>query len=67
MLNRLAIENFAAFRKAEFDFVPGINVLVGGNGTGKYLLNTQGTRRLDEEGLHRTIGHGKLDATIKQA
>jgi len=35
MIEKLHIENFTAFRKAEFDFVPGINVLVGANATGK--------------------------------
>jgi ABC-type transport system involved in cytochrome c biogenesis ATPase subunit len=35
MFERLQIENFTAFRRAEFEFVPGINVLVGGNATGK--------------------------------
>lgn len=35
MFDRLRIENFTAFRKAEFEFVPGINVLVGENATGK--------------------------------
>lgn len=35
MLNSLTIENFTVFRKAAFEFVPGINVLVGANATGK--------------------------------
>jgi predicted ATPase len=31
----LTLENFTAFEKASFDFCPGINVLLGPNGTGK--------------------------------
>ncbi len=31
----LRLKNFTAFAAAEFDFVPGINVFVGENGTGK--------------------------------
>lgn len=31
----LTLENFTAFEKASFDFCPGINVLIGPNGTGK--------------------------------
>lgn len=31
----LKLENFTAFREAEFEFVPGINVIIGENGTGK--------------------------------
>ena len=35
MIEKLHIANFTAFRKADFQFVPGINVLVGANATGK--------------------------------
>lgn len=31
----LSLENFTAFEKADFDFCPGINVLIGANATGK--------------------------------
>lgn len=31
----LRLENFTAFSEAEFEFVPGINVFIGENGTGK--------------------------------
>lgn len=31
----LRLRNFTAFSEAEFDFVPGVNVFVGENGTGK--------------------------------
>lgn len=31
----LRLENFTAFAHAEFDFVPGLNIFIGENGTGK--------------------------------
>ena len=35
MLKRLHVKNFTVFADAEFEFGPGLNVLVGTNGTGK--------------------------------
>ena len=35
MLKRLHLRNFTVFENAEFDFGPGLNVIVGTNGTGK--------------------------------
>lgn len=35
MLERLSIENFTVFSKANFEFAAGLNVIVGENGTGK--------------------------------
>ncbi|XZF14455.1 AAA family ATPase [Chitinophagaceae bacterium MMS25-I14] len=35
MLNQLDIKNFTAFEHAEFSFSPGLNVIIGTNGTGK--------------------------------
>ena len=35
MLERLHIENFTVFSKANFEFAAGLNVIVGENGTGK--------------------------------
>lgn len=35
MLKQLTISNFTAFSKATFSFSPGLNVIVGANGTGK--------------------------------
>lgn len=35
MLKRLYLRNFTVFADAEFEFGPGLNVLVGTNGTGK--------------------------------
>lgn len=38
MLQSLNITNFAAFRTASISFAPGLNVVVGENGTGKSML-----------------------------
>lgn len=35
MLKKLTIENFTTFDKAEFNFVPGINIIIGENSSGK--------------------------------
>lgn len=35
MLKRLHLQNFTVFADADFEFSPGLNVLVGANGTGK--------------------------------
>jgi energy-coupling factor transporter ATP-binding protein EcfA2 len=37
-LIKLDLEKFCAFKKASFEFSPGINVLIGANGTGKSHL-----------------------------
>ncbi|GBC60185.1 ATP-binding protein [Desulfonema ishimotonii] len=34
-IKSLHLENFTVFEKADFEFCPGINVLIGANGTGK--------------------------------
>lgn len=38
MLRSLKIKNFTVFSKAEFDFSPGLNVIIGANGSGKSHL-----------------------------
>ncbi|MEN9575226.1 MAG: replication and repair protein RecF [Verrucomicrobiota bacterium] len=35
MIHKLAVKNFTVFRKAEFAFAKGINVVIGSNGAGK--------------------------------
>ena len=41
-LSRLRLENFTAFRSADFEFVPGVNAFIGENGTGKtHVLEIQ--------------------------
>lgn len=37
-VNRVSLRNFTAFESVEFDFSPGINVLIGANSTGKTHL-----------------------------
>lgn len=37
-LTRVEIENFTAFRSLTLEFCPGVNVLIGANGTGKAHL-----------------------------
>ena len=37
-LTRVELENFTAFRSLKLDLCPGVNVLVGANGTGKTHL-----------------------------
>lgn len=37
-LNKVAIENFTAFKRLDLAFNPGVNVLIGDNGTGKTHL-----------------------------
>lgn len=38
MLKSLSLENFTVFSSAQFEFSPGINVIIGENGTGKTHL-----------------------------
>jgi predicted ATPase len=38
MLSRLRVKNFAVFENADFSFSPGLNIILGENGTGKSLL-----------------------------
>ena len=41
MLKSLKLKDFTAFKEAELDFAPGLNVIVGENGTGKtHILKT---------------------------
>lgn len=70
MFKSLSIENFGAFKKADLDFSPNINVFIGENGTGKthimkliYCLqksSSKGASYLEEKILNvfrvKTIG-----------
>jgi predicted ATPase len=58
MLKRLNIQNFTVFADAEFEFGPGLNVIVGTNGTGKshvlklgYVAARVTARILGDEGM----------------
>ena len=35
MISRLTLKNFTVFKEADFQFAPGLNVIIGENGTGK--------------------------------
>lgn len=60
-LSRLELRRFTAFEDAVFEFAPGVNVLIGENGTGKshvlklaYCLNEAVRRHVSGEGLDGT-------------
>ena len=38
MIDKLSLKNFTVFGDCEIDFSPGVNVIIGGNGTGKTHL-----------------------------
>ena len=70
----LRLENFTAFADARFDFVPGINCLVGENATGKthvmkalYAMQVYQSRR--RENIYLTLGRlfqtGDLSVLIR--
>ena len=58
-IKKLRLEQFTAFQKAEFEFVSGVNVFIGANGTGKThllkLLYTLLFCNQDEKDLPNTV------------
>lgn len=63
MLKSLHVKNFTVFEDAKFDFGPGLNVIVGANGTGKSHVLKVGyaveslaasSKRVDKEGIGRS-------------
>ena len=53
----LLMQNFTAFQDASFDFVPGINVFVGENGTGKtHVMKVLYAMQLSQSRDTRSIG-----------
>jgi predicted ATPase len=65
-LTRLELEQFTVFDKAVFDFAPGVNVIIGENGTGKsHLLKL--IYCLNESIRRHTTGEGRegLDPTVR--
>ncbi len=63
MLQSLRIRNFTVFKGADLTFVPGLNVIVGANGTGKihllklpYAVMAMGA----EEGRKRSTSSTKM-------
>ncbi|HLK97141.1 MAG TPA: AAA family ATPase, partial [Hymenobacter sp.] len=56
MLERLQIQNFTVFAKAEFNFSPGLNIIIGTNGSGKshvlklgYMVSRTGAVMVGDE------------------
>jgi energy-coupling factor transporter ATP-binding protein EcfA2 len=61
-VTRLSIENFTVFKQAEFAFEPGVNTLIGANGTGKsHVLKLLYTLSEAQRRLHS----GKTGLTSK--
>lgn len=62
MIEKLEIKNFTAFDEIEIDFVPGVNIFIGENGTGKThilkLLYSYQTAKI-KRGLHKDFS-GKM-------
>ena len=57
-ISRLTLKDFTSFKAADFEFAPGVNVLIGENATGKshvlkllYALSESARRRVSGEGL----------------
>ena len=67
-IKNLSIENFTVFKNINIDFSPGINILIGENGTGKThllkLLYVYCNAYFDFDGpvQHKSFSHGLLDA-----
>ena len=66
MLKRLHLKNFTVFADADFEFGPGLNVIVGTNGTGKshvlklgYAIEMVRYRNKDEKPLGNSEIHPK--------
>ena len=70
-LKRLELERFTAFEEAAFDFAPGVNVLIGENGTGKshvlkliYCLHEAIRRNATGAGAEPTTRASSLDEIL---
>lgn len=70
MLKRLEIQNFTVFGKAGFEFSPGLNVVVGTNGTGKTQLLKLGYLFLrawpDLVQSHQAPSQKRIDAYLEE-
>lgn len=73
-IKNLSVNNFTAFREANFEFVPGINVLIGENSTGKtHILKLiyaliqicQQTVGKQEKEVHELLASTTLRAVFK--
>lgn len=70
-LKRLELDRFTAFEEASFDFEPGVNVLIGENGTGKshvlkliYCLHESIRRHATGEGTGPTARASSLEEIL---
>lgn len=70
MLKKLHLKHFTAFREAEFDFSPGMNVIIGDNGTGKthvlklgYLFCRAWT---DLVAVEKTLGKKRVESYMEE-
>lgn len=65
MLKRLHLRNFTVFEDADFEFGPGLNVIVGANGTGKsHVLKAGYVKVYNLFASTQTSGWGFPDAEI---
>lgn len=72
-LRRLELDRFTAFEQAIFEFAPGVNVIIGENGTGKshvlkliYSLSEAIRRHATGEGLDTTLRKPELDEVFAE-
>jgi len=63
MLQRLYVKNFTVFAEANFDFGPGLNVVVGTNGTGKSHVLKLGYAM---EAAEEAVKHGQFSEAKKE-
>lgn len=71
-VTHLTLENFTSFKAANFEFAPGVNVLIGENATGKshalkllYALSESARRHVSAEGLDGRPGEPLRDITAE--
>ena len=64
MLEHLSVKNFTVFVEANFDFGPGLNVVVGTNGTGKSHVLKLGYAM---EAAEEVVKHGKFTEAKSQS
>jgi predicted ATPase len=72
-LKRLELDRFTTFAKASFDFAPGVNVLIGENGTGKshvlkliYSVQESIRRHVTGEGLGVSVPTAGLEELLRE-
>ncbi len=63
MLKHLHVQNFTVFADAEFAFSPGLNVVVGANGTGKSHVLKLG---YVAEVARNTVAHDKITPAMRE-